>query len=162
MWVAVGHERSKRQTRQTLEYNPIRLAKSVPSVPRPSVSWELGYDAGDILNPPGLEVAESRYRTLGVYPFEAAVVWGTLKHGAVINRPQRDVKERSGRGKKVEEEEDEEEDGEEQKEEAPPEAGYEQEGHSYHQVPASIYTFVKTDPHGNFKWGVRRAPPVRG
>lgn len=182
MLFTAEQERSKRQSvvsRPLVEYvfdqrnDPIREAEFYPGefrAARSSAKWDLGYDAGDILNPPELEVAESRYRTLNIFngpTTEAPIVWGTLKEGAVINRPQRSSvegskgeapKQRSARKNQREEAEDDDD----EEEEKSSESDYSPEGHSYHQVPASIYTFVKTDPHGNFKWGVRKGPPVRG
>ncbi|XP_054264371.1 uncharacterized protein LOC128987515 [Macrosteles quadrilineatus] len=126
--------------------------------------WGLGYDPSDILRPPSvdrLEPAESQYRTLRVLRRPEVenpkIIYGTVKQGAVVSRPQRSSPEGSPSSYERDSSQDEEEDEEE--EDA---AGYSQEGHSYHQVPASIYSFVKTDPHGNFKWGVHRGPPTRG
>ena len=33
--------------------------------------------------------------------------------------------------------------------------------HKVHHAPNPIYTFVKTDPHANFKWGVKHLAGVQ-
>ncbi|KAG8278595.1 hypothetical protein J6590_016857 [Homalodisca vitripennis] len=147
---------------QQVEYRSPRQ-----NIAGPNGRWELGYDPSEILNPPEQQTSETQYRTMKSYKgrvpeggISPDVVWGTVKQGAVIDRPQRALQE-GNRGVNTryvphgrrqsryseEEDEDEEEESEEEEEEKSAEAGYSQQGHSYHHVPASIYSFVKTDPH---------------
>lgn len=155
------------------------LEASAPRAVRQVSREPLGYEASDILSPPELEAAEShtQYRTLRYYrPEEPGVVWGTVKQGAVVSRPRshRSPQEgnlgvntiyyapkhnkRQAQSEEYDSEEDrgsqEDEDEEEDSSEGAEYAG--QQGHEFHQVPASIYSFVKTDPDGNFKWGVHQ------
>lgn len=144
-----------------------------------NLRWELGYNPSDILNPPELLPAESQYRTMNVYRRQPSsvidnspVIWGTPKKGAVVSRPGRSSKDgnlgvttvyyASKDSKKRQADREEEEDGSEEgeegeeEEESSEDAGYTEEGHSFHQVPASIYSFFGTDNDGNFNWGRRR------
>lgn len=143
-----------------------------------NVRWELGYNPSDILNPPELLPAESQYRTMNVYRRQPSsvvdnspVIWGTPKKGAVVSRPGRSSKEGNvgvttvyyapKESKKRQADREAEEDGSEEgeeEEESSEDAGYTEEGHSFHQVPASIYSFFGTDNDGNFNWGARRRP----
>lgn len=95
---------------RTKTRNGRQLGSSRPiQNPGPSVGkWELGYNAGDILSPPGfdsLQAEESRYRTINVInrpnfrpehftpsdtDSSATVIWGTLKPGSTINHPLAD------------------------------------------------------------------------
>lgn len=162
--------RSPRQS-QHLEFrSPVRKQNFQNS------RWELGYNPSDILSPPELLTSESQYRTMNVYRRQPSsvidnspVIWGTPKKGAVVSRPGRASKEgaigvttvyyasKDSKRRQAGGEEEEEDESDEEEEESSEDPGYTEEGQSFHQVPASIYSFFGTDDDGNFNW--RRSPP---
>lgn len=167
-----------------------------------STKWELGYDASDILSPPGansLQVAESNYDTVRTYSRQnvrpnpardidssATIIWGTIKPGAKINIPEEaavqnqqlsispassehnpavsgqryrfsryakqpsDVHSPLSGGERTlnKRDYDYDEDHHEDVDEG---------DHGHKGSSGPVYTYVKTDKNGHFKWAVRHA-----